>query len=83
MQVHQILQSSIEFVNGRELGRPTAGSLFVGTDEESLLLTFSNGDPDSFTLTETEDGTTISYTVPFDDLYRIDAINPAEVDIGF
>jgi len=76
-------RGALEFANGREMGRPTAGSLFVGTGDNNLLIDFSSGDPDSFTLTETEDGTTISYTVPFDEIYRIDAITPADADIGF
>jgi len=55
----------IEFSNGRELGRPSAGRLFSGTDNQSLLLNFFNGDADSFTLTETDGGVTTSYTVRF------------------
>jgi len=73
----------IEFASGRELGQPTAGRLFAGTEDNSVLIDFFNGDPNSFTLTETENGATTSYTIPFGERYRIENANPLDADIGF
>lgn len=73
----------LEFTNGRDNARPTVGRVSIGNAADNLLIDAFNGDPATFTLTVTNSGSAISYTVPFSDTYRFEAPVINGVDIGF
>ncbi len=73
----------MEFMNGREGGRPNAGRVFISSNSEELLINAFNGDPATFTLTSITDGASVSYTVNFSDEYQFEAPIFDDVDIGF
>ena len=72
-----------EFVNGRDNARPTAGRISIESEFESLLINASNGDPSTFTLTSTANGSTTSYNIEFSETYRFEVPIIEGVDVGF
>ena len=72
-----------EFVNGRENARPNAGRISIESGRNSLFINASNGDPSTFTLTNTANGSTSSYNIEFSETYRFEVPILEGVDVGF
>ena len=71
------------FERDRAAGLFPNGTLAVAGRGVSYELDAGNGDPATFQLNVTRDGSTAAYTVPWSDRFELEPFRPDRVDLGF